>query len=65
MKVSFEMNQEDFENLTSIIHDYIVKHKYESQLEEGYSKIEKDYRVKHADYVQTDILDKIIQGRHK
>ena len=65
MKVSFEMNQEDFDNLVSILHDYFVKHKYEIPLESTHSSDQKEWHINHADYVQRDIIDKIILGIQK
>ena len=59
------MNQEDFDNLTSILHNYVVKHKLEMQLDSTYKTSEKEWFVKHANYVQKEILDKIIRGIQK
>jgi hypothetical protein len=61
-KISFEMDDEDFDNLVTILHDYFVKHKFEIQTCSTYSKEQKDWHSKHADYVQTNIIDKIIRG---
>jgi hypothetical protein len=65
MKVSFEMNEEDFDNLVSILHEYVVKHKFDIQTDSTYSKEEKEWHTKHADYVQYEIVDKIIRGIQK
>lgn len=65
VKVSFEMDGEDWENLTFILHNYIVKHKFESQTDETFSQAEKDWHVRHANYVQKDILDKLIASATK
>ena len=65
MKVSFEMNQEDFDNLTSILHKYVVKYKFDVQTNSAYNEAEKEWFARHSDYVQKEILDKIILGIQK
>ena len=65
MKVSFEMNQEDFDNLVSILHKHVVKYKYDVPLDSSYSEAEIVWFEKHANYVQRDIIDKIILGIQK
>ena len=61
--ISFEMDDEDFDTLITILHGYVVKHKYEFPLEcsEDVAK----WHKKHGDYVQKDILDKVIKGIQK
>lgn len=61
-KVSFEMDLQDFENLTMMIHEQVVKFKYASQTDENLSKAEKNWHKKHGDYIEKDILNKIING---
>jgi hypothetical protein len=65
VKVSFEMNIEDFDNLASILHKYVVKYKFDLQIDSTYSQAEKEWFARHADYVQKEILDKIILGIQK
>jgi len=65
VKVTFEMDEEDFENLTSIIQAYVVKHKYEASTDDKFTKQEKDWLVRHSDYVKEKILDKILSGATK
>jgi len=62
IKCSFEMSQEDFSNLTCIIRDHIVKYKYESQIGSELTDAEKDWIKRHGEYVQTEILDKLLSG---
>jgi hypothetical protein len=65
MKVSFEMNQEDFDMLSTILYAYVVKYKFEVKTDSSYSKEKIEWMGKHADYVQKEILDKIIMGIQK
>jgi hypothetical protein len=62
VKVTFEMDAEDFENLTSIIHSHIVKHQYDAPTNLTYTEAEIKWHVSHGKYVQKHILDKIIKG---
>jgi hypothetical protein len=62
IKCSFEMNQEDFSNLTGILHDYIVKYRYEYQMDITFTDAQKDWFKRHAEYIQTEILDKLLSG---
>jgi vacuolar-type H+-ATPase subunit I/STV1 len=64
-KVSFEMSDGDFENLLDILRDYVVKHKYEIPTDSSYSKEQVKWHSEHADYVQKNIINKIIQGVFK
>lgn len=59
------MNEFDLENLASIIHEYIVKHKCDIPTDDSYTKAQKDWHILHANYVQKNILDKIIAGVQK
>jgi hypothetical protein len=59
------MNEEDFDNLASILHDYVVKHEFDTQTDSNYSKEEKEWHKKHAKYVQKEILEKILKGIQK
>lgn len=52
MKVSFDIPLEDYENLMFILQKYIRKHKYETQIDHFFTTAEKEWFVKHADYVQ-------------
>jgi hypothetical protein len=56
------MDEVDFENLTSIIHDSVVKHKYDAPTNDSLTKPEIDWHVKHGEYVEKEILKKIIAG---
>ena len=62
-KISFEMDDEDFDTLIAILDGYVLKHKYEFPLECS-EKVAK-WHKNHADYVQKDILDKVILGIQK
>lgn len=59
------MSDKDFDNMVNILHQYIVKYKHETQVDLTLSQEEKDWMVKHADYVQHNILDKVINGIQK
>lgn len=65
MKVSFDIPLEDYENLMSILQKYIRKYKYETQIDHSFTTAEKEWFVKHADYVQKEILDRIIDGTER
>lgn len=65
VKVTFEMDEQDFENLTSIIHSHIVKHQYDAPTNLEYTKAEIAWHVRHGKYVQKHILDKILAGATK
>ena len=60
--VSFKMNQEDYENLLSIVHQYYVKCKFDSQCRLDLNDAEKAWYNRHGDYIKKEILDKIING---
>lgn len=64
-KISFEMDDEDFDTLVMILHKHFVKHKYDIPLDSSYSKEEVEWHGRHADYVQKDIIDKVILGIQK
>lgn len=61
--VSFEMDQQDYENLLSIVHEYYVKSKFDSQCKLDLNDAEKAWYSKHGDYVKKHILDKLINGK--
>ncbi len=65
VKVTFEMDEQDFENLTSIIHSHIVKHQYDAPLSGVATEAEIKWHVSHGKYVQKHILDKILAGATK
>lgn len=56
------MDLTDLENLLSIVHKDVVKYKYESQTNLDLSKAERDWMKKHGDYIEKDILNKIVAG---
>ena len=62
MKVSFDMDSQEIENLTMLIHDNIVKYRHENQLDESYTPEEKAWFKKHADYLEKEILNPIVKG---
>lgn len=62
LTVSFEMDQQDYENLLSIVHEDYVKCKFDSQCRLDLNDAEKAWYSKHGDYVKKQILDKIIKG---
>lgn len=64
-KVSFEMGIGDLDNLLDILQNYVVKYKYEPHTNPDLSKAEIDWMVKHGNYVEKEILNKIIQGIKK
>jgi hypothetical protein len=59
------MSQEDFSNLTGILHDYIVKYTYESQMNNKFDDDQRAWFKRHGEYVKTEILDKLISGVQK
>lgn len=65
IEVSFKMDAVDFENLTSLIHDSVVRYKYESKTNDSLTKSEIDWRVKHGNYIEKNILNKILKGATK
>lgn len=64
-KISFEMDALDFQNLTCIIHDAVVKYKFDSQTDLTMNQAEKDWMKRHGEYIETAILNKIIAGVQK
>ena len=59
------MSEDEIDTLFSIIRDYIVYHGYEVPTETERSKEEIAWHKRHSEYVQKDILNKIIKGREK
>lgn len=65
MKIAVELSMEDYEILMFILQKYITKHKFERQIDHSFTVAEKEWMVRHADYVQSEILDKIISGTER
>lgn len=65
MKVTFEMDPEDLENLLDIVRHEVVKCKYESQTDLDMTQPVKDWMKRHGEYIETNILNKIIIGVEK
>lgn len=61
--VSFQTNQEDFDNLLSIVHEYYVKYRFESKTDPDKTENELAWCLQHGDYVKKHILDKLINGK--
>ncbi len=63
MKILIELEPEDFQNLFSILNDYKVDIMQKAIFEK--SEPRKQWYNKHADYVQTKIIDAITKNSIK
>lgn len=69
VKFSFEMSDEDAENLITILHDHVRNIEYESLTgtlpRPTYNEAEREWLAKHAKYLDKNILQAVLSGQSK
>lgn len=62
LKITLQLDRGELENLCCILQGYVSDHRFTKQLDNNYSQPEKDWFKEHANYVEKEILQKIIDG---